>query len=186
MKIKSERLVLIALIATALSASAQKANSQDENNTRELEAHCAYTPTDDACKSFSSSRKETQSRDVYIAQAQFPGRGPYGPPPMWHRPYGPHPYAYGSYDDGHTAIGGLIGFGAGFALGASANQNSNTRVGTGLITGMLGAVFGASIGRSIATFPHASFHRHRWSDEDDWASARPQQHEAQKSPPIHN
>jgi hypothetical protein len=175
----------VTLLLASASGRAQTSDAPDPGSTGQLAARCAYTPTDDACKSFSSSREETQSRDGYTAQAQFPRRGPYGRPPMSRRPYGPRPYAYGSYDDGrHAAIGGLIGFGAGFALGAGANQNSSTRVGTGLIVGALGAVFGAAIGHGIETFPHASFRRHRWSDDDESASTRPPQRETPRSPPA--
>jgi hypothetical protein len=169
-----EPLLLIALFAISVAAAGQSVRPAETDSERQLAARCAYTESDDTCKNFSSSRELTRDQVREVAQTQFPRRGPGFGPPRYSGPYGPPPYMYGSYADGHAVVGALIGFGAGFALGASANQNSGTRVGSGLIVGALGAVFGAAIGHGIATFPHHSFRRHRWSDEDDddWASAK--------------
>jgi hypothetical protein len=179
MRRKSVGIAFAVFIAIATAVSAQTSNTLDADNPRQLAARCAYSQTEEGCKKLTQTVQNTDDRQ--IAQAQFPRRGPRFGPRMPH-PYGPSPYAYGSYDDGHhAAIGGLIGFGAGFALGAAANHNSTSRVGSGLIAGALGAVFGATIGHSIATFPHASFRRHRWPHEGDWASVSPANVGNQKS-----
>jgi hypothetical protein len=186
MKSISVRSILIALITTAVMACAQSETSPDASSTRQLAARCAYTQSDDSCQSEASSSRQVGEDDREIAQVQFPRRGPrFGR--RTPRPYGPPSMTYGSYDDArHTVIGGLIGFGAGFALGAAANRDTGHEVASGIVGGALGAVFGAAIGHAIATFPHASFRRHRPDYEEDWASARAAERKAHQSSHIGN
>jgi hypothetical protein len=175
-----------AVALTTLVASAQSVSVPNENSPRQAVAHCADTPTDDSCarpggmdqdgqdqgqqdqSRQDQGRKDNEAVDLRVAQGQFP---PYGPRSL--HPYGPPAFSYAPYDSGrHAALGAVIGFGAGFALGAGTGQNPNTRVGRGLLAGALGAVFGAAIGHAVAAFPHSSFHhRHRWSDDGNWAHA---------------
>jgi hypothetical protein len=185
MRKKSAGFALALFIAIATAASAQTSDTLDTNNPRQLAARCAYTPSEDGCNNLGRSDQNTDAHQM--AQAQFPGGGQRFGSPRMPRPYGRPPNAYTAYDDGHhTAIGGLIGFGAGFALGAGVNHNSSSRVGSGLIAGALGAVFGAAIGHSIATFPHAAFRRHKWSHEEDWALVKPSHQETPRPSNLEN
>jgi hypothetical protein len=177
MKYRTESLLLIALLLSALSASGQTGNLEHTNNfpAQIALARCAYTQAEELCPVINDQQRSADPTKTEPVLAQIPRRIPRRPLPPPRPPMGYPGRGYPRMwtDSGtvrHTAIGTLIGFGLGAALGATANTDKTpgTDVRAAFAVGCLGAMLGAVVGASIPSFDARNHHpRHPWPDGDE-------------------